>query len=203
MATSNRELIKIKDEYREAHAGAYASLRVMLRWAIAQGKFELDMSKAFARALNDFGRALASERVPDGRGREIRVNLPFRDPAQGWLWDERDTISRAHMELNVQHNRRLAYGDIRSTMLSIQDYNKHHADEPPIQFSLNFSADLADDGIQIDAPTDLTELLGAGGASTHSSGADSRRTRDLQLPSSRPQGDNDVARVYGKETARS
>lgn len=144
--TKAQQLLRIKNEFRTAHGNAPASPRVMLEWAAKAGLFKLDMKRAFSRAVDELANAMRGEVTLDGHGNEIRVNLAF-ETEQGWQWDQRDTISRPHMELNVAHSRRMSYSDIKATVLSVRDYNEHHPNETPLQYSLNFWADLADEGI--------------------------------------------------------
>lgn len=147
--TREQQLIRIKDDYRAAHDNASASLRTMLTWAVETDRYELDMAKAMARAVDEFAHALAGETAPDSQGNPIRVNLAYLEPDQGWLWDQRDTISHPHMELNVQHGWRMCYSDVKANVLSVNDYNECHPDRPRIQFSLDFAGALADDGITV------------------------------------------------------
>lgn len=149
--TKEQQLIRIKDDYRAVHDNASASLRTMLAWAVETGRYELDRAKAMTRAVDEFAHALAGETAPDTHGNPVRVNLAFLEPDQGWLWDTRDTISRAHQELNTQQTWRMCYSDVKAAVLTVNDYNERHPDEPPLQFSLDFTGALADDGIK--APT--------------------------------------------------
>ena len=150
-----QQLIRIKDEYRKVHGTAPVSARTMYDWALETGRAKLDLKKAETQAVAEFAAALAAETAIDINGNVIRANLAF-ETKQGWLWDEWDTISHENMELNVAHNRRNIYGEIKSVVLNINAFNELHADEAPIQFSLNFEADLADDGIPM--PSDFDDL---------------------------------------------
>ena len=147
--TREQQMIRIKDEYRAEHDNASASLRTMLAWAMETGRYQLDMAKAMSRAVDEFAHALAGETTPDSQGNLVRVNLAFLEPEQGWLWDTRDTISHAHMELNVQHTWRMSYSDVKAAVLSVNDYNERNPDRPSLQFSLDFAGALADDGITL------------------------------------------------------
>lgn len=104
------------------------------------------MAKARQRAAEELADAMRSEVVLASRGNEIHRNLAF-ETENGWLWDDRETIGRTHFELSIQANRRMSYATIRSSVLSVNDWNERHPDEPPVQYSLNFKADLEDDGI--------------------------------------------------------
>lgn len=146
--TKAQQLLRIKNEFREAHGNAPASPRAMMEWATKAGLFKLDLKRAFTRAVDELADALRGEVTLDAQGNEIRVNLAFVTE-EGWLWDQRDTISRPNMELNVAHSRRMTYSDIKATVLSVRDYNVRHPAEAPIQYSLNFWADLADEGITL------------------------------------------------------
>ncbi len=156
--TKNDQLLRIKNEYRRAHNNAPAKPREMMEWAVKAGLFKIDIGQAFARAAEELAAAMRSETTKDSHGNDIRVNLAF-ETEQGWLWDERHTISREHFELNVGASRRMQYSEIRSTVLSVNDWNENHPDEAPVQYSLRFDADLADDGIPIPSSSNELEQL--------------------------------------------
>lgn len=183
--TKHDQLIRIKNEYRRAHNNAPASPRAMMDWAIKAGLFQVDWGKAVARAAEELAAAMRSETTKDAHGNDIRVNLAF-ETENGWLWDQRDTIARDHFELNVAASRRIAYSEIRATVLSVNDYNANHPDEAPIQYSLRFDADLADDGIPIpSASSDLEQLIARtqppqGPSSSGEPGRPSRRAKQMQ-----------------------
>ena len=172
--TKAQQLIRIKNEYRAEHGNSSESLRRIIDWAIETKRLELDLAKARSRAIEELGAALRSEVVLDADGNEVRVNLAF-ETDQGWLWDERTTISRQHMELNVAQNRRMQYADIRALARSVNDYNDRHPNEPPIQYSLNFAADLADEGIKV--PSSILPPPPLGQSPSAGSGTVSRRAR--------------------------
>ncbi len=149
--TKDEQLIRIKNEYRKAHNGSLAAtLREMLEWASKNNLYVLDMSAAWSHAVDQFSAALRSEMTTDIDGNEIRVNLSFLEPqTKLWKWDQRDTISHEHFEINVQRGWRSCYSDIRANILSVNDYVTHHPDRPTVQFSLDFAGALADDGIKV------------------------------------------------------
>jgi len=180
MAPLNKteQLIRIKNEFREANGEAPASARSMIDWAIETKRYNLDIKKAKQRAAQELADALRTEFTRDAHGNEIRVNLAFDDPEQGWLWDERGTISHPNMQLNATHDRRMIYGTIRAKVLTVNDYIERHPDEPPIQFSINFAADLADDGIPIPpVSTGLEQLIGQSPSAAQASASERERNR--------------------------
>lgn len=181
--TKVQQLLRIKNEYRAAHSNAPASTRTMLDWAIDTGRYRLDLSKARARAADELADAMRSEKTRDARGREIHVNVAF-ETEQGWLWDQRDTIGRAHVELHATRGRRMVVGEIKAQVLTVIDWNENHPDEAPIQYSLNFAADLLDDGITLPSSIELEQLLGQRSYDL----ADSAPPREQPRPSSRPSG---------------
>lgn len=182
--TKHDQLLRIKNEYRRAHNNAPASPRVMMQWAVGAGLFQIDMGKAFARAAEELAAAMRTETTKDAHGNDIRVNLAF-ETEEGWLWDQRDTIARPNFELNVAASRRMAYSEIRATVLSVNDYNATHPDEPPVQYSLRFDADLADDGIPIpSSSSELERLI----AQPQPAPSDPTSRPAPRRPSSRPSG---------------
>lgn len=182
--TKNDQLLRIKNEYRRAHHNRPAKPRLMMEWAVRAGLFEVDIGKALTRAAEELAAAMRAETTKDGQGNDIRVNLAF-ETEEGWLWDQRDTITRPHFELNVAASRRIAYSEIRATVLSVNDYNASHPDEPPIQYSLRFDADLADDGIPTpSSSSELERLI----AQPRPAPADPASPPVIGRPSSRPSG---------------
>jgi hypothetical protein len=179
--TKEQQLIRIKNEWRAAHGNAYAPLRTMLEWAHEQGKWKLDVNKAWARAVDEFADALRGEMTKDSQGREIRVNLPFLDPqTELWQWDQRDTISHGHMQLRVTHHWRMSFSDIRADVLSINDYHELHPDRPQLQYSLDFKGALLDDGITVPSSIELEPLA----VPLHPGLADSDEQPEPHRPSS-------------------
>jgi hypothetical protein len=160
--TQDQQFIRIKDKYREANGDAYASLRTMLDWAAAQTPplFQPDLRRVMSYAVEAFGNALRSETTLNKDGNEIRVNLPFLDPQlKLWQWDERGTISHEHMQLNVNQGLKMAYNDVRATVLSANDYHERHPDRPQLQMSLDFEGMLLDDGITVPSSSIEIEQL--------------------------------------------
>jgi hypothetical protein len=157
--SKTEQLIRIKDEFRKANGDAPASARTILDWAVEKGLYKVDMAKARQRAAEELADAMRAEMVLDSHGNEIHKNLAF-ETESGWLWDDRETIGRRNFELSIQANRRMSYATIRSSVLSVNDWNERHPDEPPVQYSLNFKADLADDGITPPASSiELEQLI--------------------------------------------
>lgn len=156
--TKVQQWLRIKNDYRAAHDNAPASTRAMIDWAIDTGRYQLDMSKARARAAEELATAMRSEKTHDAQGREIHVNVAF-ETEQGWLWDQRDTIGRGHVELHATRGRRMIVGEIKAQVLTVIDWNENHPDEAPVQYSLNFAADLLDDGISLPSSSELEQLV--------------------------------------------
>lgn len=182
--TKKQQLLRIKNDYRAAHGNTPAKPRAMIDWAIDTGAYKIDEKKARRRAAEELADAMRTEMTVDAHGNEIRVNLAFETPDEGWLWDQRDTIGRANMELNVSHGRRMVYGEIKAQVLSVNDYNERHLDEPPIQYSLNFLGDLADDGITPPASIGLEQLIGRPPADLADSAPSPEPSRSSSRPSS-------------------
>jgi hypothetical protein len=161
MAANKRDQwLRIKNAFRQAHSNAPAPAAVMIDWAADVGLYKSDERSARKRAAKELAEAMRNEMTVDARGNEVRVNLAFEDPVQGWFWDQRDTISRPNIELHLSRGRRMVYGEIKAQICTANDYMDLHPDEPPLQYSLNFAADLADDGIPIPSILDLDQLLG-------------------------------------------
>jgi hypothetical protein len=180
-ANKKDQWLRIKNAFRQAHENAPASPAAMIDWAADAGLYKSDERSARRRAAKDLAEAMRSEMTTDARGHEVRVNLAF-ETETGWLWDQRETISRTHVELHLARNRRQVYGEIKAQVCTANDYMDLHPDEPPLQYSLNFAADLADDGIPIPSLLDLDELLGP----APSGPADSPPSSGSSRPSSRP-----------------
>jgi len=134
--TQTDQLLRIKNDYRETHGNGPVSPRKILDWAIDTGRYEINRAKAHARAAEELAAAMRGEVTRDSHGNEIRVNLAF-ETEQGWLWDQRDTISREHFELNVGASRRMAYGEIRRTGAAARpaSFRRHGSDSEASDFS--------------------------------------------------------------------
>ncbi len=180
--SSTRDYLRIKGEYRRAHRNQPAKPAEIIDWAIGQGLFQIDERKARRRAARELATAMRGEMTVDAHGNAIRVNLAFKSPTQGWLWDERTTISRGAIQLHLTRGRRMVYSEIRAQVLTANDYTENHPDEPPVQYSLNFVADLADDGITLPVSIGLEQLF----APPPSGLADSAPRPEPDRPSPRP-----------------
>lgn len=144
--TKREQLLRIKKEYREAHENVPATAREIADWAVSAGLYKLPTSAAERQLANELSDALRVEYLTDDRGNRVRVNHAIHN-AQGSLWDEIQTISRANMKLSVAQKRNGMAGEAKQIQRDLNYFNELHADEAPIQTSFDFNADLADEGL--------------------------------------------------------
>ena len=147
MATYNKQMQKIVDEYREDGQPWPASTRSIAAWAITTGRWELPASAAVRRCAEDLGTAMREEFMTDPKGRRVRLLNPasvYRDGAQLVLWDDIRTAPRKHMQLSFQQRRQGIVGDCRQLKVDVDSYNDAHSAENPIQIVFDFTMDLAE-----------------------------------------------------------
>ena len=147
MATYNKQMQKIVDEYREDDQPWPASTRSIAAWAIATRRWQLPASAAIRRCAEDLGTAMREEFMTDSKGRRVRLLHPattYRDGAQMVLWDDIRTAPRKHMQLSFQQRRQGIVGDCRQLKTDVDSYNDAHSAENPIQIVFDFTMDLAE-----------------------------------------------------------
>lgn len=141
------QYLRIWDEYRKAHPDDPGTTLAMLEWAKDNGLYAVDQRAAMRRGASELAEALRDLTVPDTDGEGVRVNMPFLDAKQGWLWDDLRTIRHDRMELGVAHGRNRVVGEVKSMARQIRYYRSVHPERPPIQTSFNFENDLRDAGL--------------------------------------------------------
>jgi hypothetical protein len=143
------QFLRIWDEYREAHPDNPGSTHAMLEWAKENGLYAVDQRRAMQRDATQLAEVLREVTVADTDGEAVRVNMPFLDAKQGWLWDDLRTIRHDRMELGVAHGRNRVVGEVKSMARQIKYYGSIHPERPSIQTSFNFENDLRDAGLSL------------------------------------------------------
>lgn len=158
--TKKDQYLRIWDEYRKAHGNEPGSAVVMIEWAEREGLYSVDEAAARRRGAAELAEVLRDLTVVDsGDGEPVRINMPFLDEEEGWLWDDLRTIRHDRMEIGTAHNRIRVFGEVKSMARQINFYNTFHQDRPPVQTSFNFENDLKDAGIPIPSSSALDQLL--------------------------------------------
>lgn len=158
--TKKDQYRRIWDEYRKAHDNEPASTLKMIEWAKQVGLYAVDQAAALRRGAAELAEVLRADTVPADDGADVRINMPFVDSEQGWLWDDLRTIRHDRMEIATAHSRNRIVGEVKSMARQINFYNSFHADRPPIQTSFNFENDLKDAGLPLPSSSGLEQLLG-------------------------------------------
>ena len=152
--------VRIWDEYRKAHENEPVSTGAMIKWAKENGLYAVDQGAAMRRAAAELAEVLRTETIAAEDGADVRINMPFFDKEQGWLWDDLRTIRHDKMTIAAAHARNRIVGEVKSVARQITFYNTYHADRPPIQTSFNFENDLKDAAIPVPSSSGLEQLLG-------------------------------------------
>lgn len=147
--TKKKQLLRIWDEYRKAHPDEPGSTLAMIEWAKENGLYAVDQRAALRRGAAELAEVLREITVEDADGEGVRVNMPFLDEKQGWLWDDLRTIRHDRMELGVAHARNRVFGEVKSVARQIKFYGSLHPERPAIQTTFNFENDLRDAGISL------------------------------------------------------
>lgn len=158
--TKKEQYLRIWDEYRKARGNEPASTLAMIEWAEKEGLYAVDEGAARRKGAAELSEVLRDITVTDqSDGEPVRINMPFLDREQGWLWDDLRTIRHDRMEIGTAHGRNRIVGELKSQARQINFYNTYHQDRPPIQTSFNFENDLRDAGIPIPSSTELDQLI--------------------------------------------
>lgn len=144
--TKREQLLRIRDEFRSAHGNSPASSREMADWAVANGKYKLPDRATERRCAEDLSDAMRLDMMTVESGRRVRTMHAWPS-GQGTLWDHIRTITRDNMALSVALKRNGIVGEIKQIKIDLDFFNDLHADEAPVQMSLNFENDLADAGL--------------------------------------------------------
>jgi len=131
----------------------------MIEWAKETGLYAVDQYAALRKGAAELAEVLRDVTVIDDDGSDVRVNMPFLDEENGWLWDDMRTIRHDKMELGAAHARNRIVGEVKSHAKQLNLYAKLHPDRPPIQQSFNFENDLLDAGIPLPSSTALDGIL--------------------------------------------
>lgn len=151
--SKKQQLLRIWDEYRKTHPGDPGSTLAMIEWAKENSLYAVDQRAALRRGAAELAEVLRDLTVADADGEEVRVNMPFLDENQRWLWDDLRTIRHDRMELGVAHSRNRVVGEVKSMARQIKFYRAVHPDRPAIQTSFNFERDLRDAGLSLASST--------------------------------------------------
>jgi hypothetical protein len=147
MSSYAKRMQGIVREYQGAGKPWPASVREMATWAIETNRWRVHRSTEIEACARDLARALREEYYTDQQGRRVRLKHPVsvrRNDTQMVLWDDIRTAPRSHMDLAFQQRRTQIVGDCRQLKTDVDSYNDAHADEPPIQFVLDFTKDVAE-----------------------------------------------------------
>ncbi len=157
--TEKQQYMRIWDEYRKAHDNQPASTLTMIEWAKEKCLYAVDQGAALRRGAAELAEVLRDATVSGNDGAGVRINMPFVDEKEGWLWDDLRTIRHDRMEIGTAHSRNRIFGEVKSVARQIIFYNGIHPDRPPVQTSFNFENDLRDAGVPVPSSSALEQLI--------------------------------------------
>ena len=131
--------------YHEEHGDAPVDLDTVADWAIKKELWKPRPVDIRQSLKNDLAQALREEKRTDSQGREYRANIPVRRTKDGkplFEWADIDVAPRAHVEKNVQQERRSIVQDCYALQMKVEHYNEMHPDEEPLQLILDFEDDV-------------------------------------------------------------
>lgn len=147
MATYNKQMQKIVEDYRLSGEAWPAQSKTIAAWAIRTGRWKLPDSAAITKCAEDVSAAMRDEYMTDKKGRRVRLLHPATKGKPGeqiTLWDDIRTAPREHMQLSFQQRRRAIVGDCRQLKSDVDSYNDAHTEIEPIQAVFDFTQDLAE-----------------------------------------------------------
>jgi hypothetical protein len=142
-----KQMQKLVSEYRASNQPWPATSRDIAQWAISNGKWDMPAEAVLKKCANDLADAMRESYFTDSKGKRVRALHPAPVRRQGVLfveWDDIRTAPRKHMQMSFQSHRKAIVGECRALKIALDYYNSVHPDEPPLQISFVFDADLAE-----------------------------------------------------------
>ena len=144
-------ICKLYDEYYECHETEGATAKEVAAWAIANGKFELDVEDTLKVAAKKFSEAFRQEMIVDPQGRTVRrkhaaiISTVTEDGKEQkrFEWSNLEVMRYERVVLAASHRRSGIRGDVDAYRDDFGSYNDNHLPKgkPPINMSFNFDAD--------------------------------------------------------------
>ena len=148
MATYKEQLQSIWESYRVEVSTDPVDLKVVAAWAIAKGLWKPRPVELNARLAEDLADSLREQTRTDKKGHRYRAIIPVRKRGPGGVplfeWADIDDAPRAHVEKNIQGDRRSIAADCYALAMKIDHYNYSHPNEEPLQGIFDFEDDVAE-----------------------------------------------------------
>lgn len=154
MTTKQEFLQKLFREFEKEHNYTPTGTKTVADWAIDNGKIEpprIDQRTVLAQEIS---KALREETATDKYGRKYRVNHVVRESKNGeqqYLWASIGNIPRKQMEKSISQRREAIVSDCYHLKVDVDAYNDAHPEEEAIQLELNFTDDVAEREIYLQA----------------------------------------------------
>ena len=147
MTTQTELMQQLWRVYERDHDHLPTSARVVVEWAVEEGKLELPEIDPLDILAGQMSRALREEYQIDEQGRRYRVNHAVRitrDGVQTTFWGIMGFAHRSHMEKAFTQRREQIIGDCLQLQIDVEVYNDMNPLAKPVQLVLNFIDDVAE-----------------------------------------------------------
>ena len=148
----NSAMLRIVELYFDAGGKTPYSPRDVAEFAVANGHWDRYKATAVSICVRDISRALREDYYTDDKGRLVRARHSIReleDTSEGkkqkTLWHDHRTMNREFAERSFQQRRMQIVGGCKQLKTDVDSFNDRHTDQPPLQFVLNFTYDVAED----------------------------------------------------------
>ena len=148
MATYKEQIREIWKQYRKEVSAKPAELRDVAAWAIKKRLWQPQPADLSASLAKDLAEALRDETRIDSKGRRYRANVPVRIPGKDgtplFFWADIDApeTPRAHVENNIQQERRSIVSDCYALAMKVEHFNDQNPNEKPLQVVFDFTDDV-------------------------------------------------------------
>ena len=144
----------LSDEYRAAGGRWPATTNEIAFGAVENGKWIPSKGKLIAECAAELSRGMRETFIKDPQGRTVRSKHAARvkrDGKQVMLWDDITSASLEHMAAAFSLRRRQIVGDCYQLKSDVDSYNENYNEGVPIQMAFNFTVDLEERELDIDA----------------------------------------------------
>ena len=152
--TKTEELQNLWKRYEEEHAHEPTGTRPVVDWAVSKGLLELPPVDPRDVLASQMSRALRAETAVDEHGREYRLNHAVKitkDGVQTTMWAMMAFAGHSHMEKAITQRREQIVGDCLQLRTDVDAYNDMNPGRPEIQLELNFTEDVAERLVLVEA----------------------------------------------------
>jgi hypothetical protein len=156
------ELLDMVDEYKAIHGDKTVDPKIVIKWAIATGRYNRPPQTMEQRGTADLRRALRHARHMDSQGRTVRTNHPAAYKIAGeqlTLWADIREAEPEHMRVAFQQRRLGILADVKRHKADVDSYNDNNRFGVTLPlYDYNFNVDLEEAELPTEYDEDSVEI---------------------------------------------